>query len=180
MPTFSFKDFTTSWRDVIDSTPTDRYGHVVAGVGGVDFNILTVSHFDDDVDGDRTLIETASRDFDDGSAYFTHITRDALVGRVITHRGRPRYVIEPGPDALDYIATREGVSVKRLIRAAREGELGRRLAAVAIREEKHKRVMAEATTITLNGRIKDLEDEIGLLVTERNHLQRELARRGAE
>jgi hypothetical protein len=180
MPTFAFKDFTADWRDVIESTPPDRYGHVVAAAGGADFKILTVSHFDNDIDGDRALIETASRDFDDGSAYFTHITRDALIGRMITHRGRPRYVIEPGPDALDYMAAREGVSAKRLVRAAREGELGRRLSAMAMREEKRKRNAAETTIAALNGRIQELEDEIGMLVKERNHLQRELARCGAE
>lgn len=180
MPNFDFKDFAADWRGIIESTPADRYGHVIARTDGDEFKILTVSHFDPDVDDEQKLIETASRDFDDSSAYFMHITRDVLVGRTITHRGKPRYVIEPGPDALDYMAAREGVSVKRLIRAARRGELGRRLAGIAIRDEKRRRVAAEATIAALDSRIHELEEEIGSLVQERNHLQRELARRGAE
>lgn len=170
------KEFVEDWREVMESTPRDRYGSVVSPLGGREFTILTISHFDDDVDGTRPLIETSSREFDDGSAYFIHTTRDAQLARVITHRGRRRYVVEPGPDALDYMAGREGVSKARLLRAARDGELGRRLA----RGENRKRRDAEATIAALNDRIRDLEEEIAALDSERRHLSRELAGRGAE
>lgn len=180
MPTFDIKAFNEDWREVAESVPADRYGNIVASAGGEDFKILRISHYDEDVDGGRKMVDTASRDFDDAQAYFSHVTRDAHLTRAITLRGKRKFVLEPGPQVIGFKAAREGVSVKTFIAAAREGILGRRIAEMAIREEKDARLLAEAKVQVLEARIQDLKEETAMLNIELRAARRELASRGAE
>lgn len=180
MPTFNIKDWNDDWREVAESVPADKYGNIVANVDGQDYKILRVSHFDEDVDGGKTMLDTAARTFDDAQAYFSHITRDAHVARALTVRGHRRFVLEPGPQVIPFKAAREGVSVKKFVAAAREGALGRRIAEAAIQEEKDARLVAEAKVAVLTARLKDIEEEAAMLQYELRAARRELASRGAE
>ena len=180
MPTFDMKAFNEDWREVAESVPVDRYGNIVASAGGEDFKILRISHYDEDVDGGRKMVNTASRDFDDSQAYFSHITRDAHVARAITLRGKRKFVLEPGSQVIPFKAAREGVSVKTFVAAAYEGALGRRIAELAIREEKDARLLADARVRVLEARLKDVEEEAAMLQFELRAARRELASRGAE
>ena len=180
MPTFEYKDFSDDWREIAESVPADRYGDITATAGGQAFKILRISHFDADVDGGKMMVETAARDFSDASPYFSHITRDAHVSRIITLRGKPKFVLEPGSQVIKFKAAREGVSVSKFIAAAREGSLGRRIAEEAIREEKTARLCAEAKVLALTERLKDIEEETAMLNIELRAARKELALRGAE
>jgi len=178
--THDIRDFNDDWREVAESIPFDRYGDITANVGEQTFKILRISRYSEEIDGDRAMVSTASRDFTDAQAFYTHITRDAHVSRVITLRGKPAYVLEPGPQVIKFKAAREGVSVKEFIAAAREGALGRLIAEAALREEKSARLVAEAKVKMLEERINELHEEEAILNFELRAARRELASRGMD
>ncbi|MER8817197.1 hypothetical protein NKJ36_25040 [Mesorhizobium sp. M0142] len=126
------------------------------------------------------MVRTSAREFDDKVALFSHLTRDIGLVRVITIRGRPRFVLEPGADVLDWAADVEGVSVRELAQAVREGSLGRRVARLVQRHERRSRQVVEAQVQALRERAEDAEAEAALLRAELSVRERDLARFGAD
>ena len=58
---------------------------------------------------------------------FSKATRDLGIVRVITSNHRPMFVVEPGADVLEWRSVTEGVSVGKLVKVMRAGDLGRRI-----------------------------------------------------
>jgi hypothetical protein len=113
---------------------------------------------------------------DDKVALFTNRTRDLGIVRVIAVHGRPRYVLEPGADAVDWAADIEGVSPGELAQSIREGALGRRVARLAMRQERRSREVLEAKVQALRERVQDAEAEAAMLQAELRARERDLAR----
>lgn len=97
---------------------------IVSRWGGVEYDVLSVTVFDPLLDGGRKLAQVTSRDFDNKVNLYSHRTRDTGLPRAITNKGRPRYLMEQGPDALRWGAAVEGMSVDALVMAAIEGCVG--------------------------------------------------------
>ena len=145
---------------------------------GRDYEVLHISIFDPEIDGERRVVRTPVRVFDDKLALFTRRTRDIGLVRVIAVRGRPRYVLEPGADALDWAADVEGVSVRVLTQSAREGALGRQVARLVRHRERQSREIVEAQVRALRERAEDAEAEAALLRAELRVRERDLAQYG--
>ena len=131
----AFKDWVNDWRSCVkeleeeaeqSSTTTimERALSIAAAWDETDYEILKVVLFDPSVDGGRKLARITSRDFDNKVALYSHRTRDTGLARVITNKGRPRYLIEQGRDALKWAAVVEGMPVAHLIATTREGASG--------------------------------------------------------
>jgi hypothetical protein len=168
------------WRRVAAAVPDGHYEPITVERDGRRYEILQVSYYDPEVDGERRVIRTGAREFDDKVALFTHLTRDIGVVRVISVRGRPRWVLEPGADSLDWVADTEGVSIGELAQAVREGALGRRVARLVQRRERRSRETLEAQVQALRERAEDAEAEAALRRAELGARQRDLARYGAD
>jgi hypothetical protein len=146
---------------------------------GQNYEVLQISSFDPEVDGQRRVVRTPVRAFDNKVALFTRRTRDLGFVRAITVRGRPCYILEPGADAVDWAADVEEVSVGELIQSTREGALGRRVARLARQRERQSRQIMEAQVQALRERAEDAEAEATLLRAELVKRERELARYGS-
>ena len=85
---------------------------------------------------------------------------------MISVRGRPRYILEPGPDALEWAVDIEGVSLRELTLSSREGALGRRVARPVRQSTRRSREVLEAELQALRERAEDAEAEAELLRVE--------------
>jgi hypothetical protein len=169
-----------NWRRVAEAVPVGRYEPITAERGDRQYEILQVSGFDLEIDGERRVIRTGAREFDDKVALFTHLTRDIGSVRVITVRGRSRWVLEPGADSLDWVADTERVSIRELAQAVREGTLGRRVARLVQQRERRSREVLQAQVRVLREKAEDAEAEAKHLRVELHDRERALARYGAE
>ena len=89
-------------------------------------------------------------------------------------------MLEPGAGSLEWVADTEGVSVRELAQAVREGALGRRVAQLVQRRERRSREVLEAQVQALRERAEDAEAEAALRWAELRARERDLARYGAE
>lgn len=164
------------WRGIAEGVAAGRYEAITADLAGTTYEILRVSAFDSSIDGDRRAVRTGARAFDDKTALYTHLTRDTGVVRFITMRGSPTYVLEPGSDAVEWAAAVEGVSVREMAQAVREGALGREVARLVRRGERHARDILTAQVDALEQRALDAEGEAELLRAELRARRRALDR----
>lgn len=169
-----------NWRAIANAVPDGQFEPISVEIDGRAYEILKISSFDQDIDGGRGVVRTAARDFDDKVALFTHLTRDMGIVRIISVRGRPRWVLEPGADSFGWVAITEGVSVVELDRAIREGVLGRRVARFARQKERWSRRLVEAQVRALRESLEDAEAEVGILQVELRSRERDLARYASE
>lgn len=167
------------WRRIAADVPEGHYQPITVERGDRTYEILRVSAFDLELDGERRVVRTGAREFDDKVALYSHLTRDIGLIRVIAMRGRPQYVLEPGADVLNWAADVEGVSLRELAQAVREGALGRHVARLVQRRERRSREFVEAQVQALRERAEDAEAEAALLWSELRARERDLARSGA-
>ena len=138
--------------------------------------MLQVSLFDPSVDEGRKIARITSRDFDNKVALYSHRTRDTGLARAITNKGRPRYLIEQGRDALKWAAAVEGMPVVHLLAATREGAIGLgQLQRIMQRKNPLARLkeLAEA----MHQRIFEAEQEIAAMQAELRVIERDIGRR---
>lgn len=162
----TWTDWLRDWRQIAESVPEGQYEPITMRLGGRDYDVLRISAFDAEIDGDRRVIRTATRDFDNKVALYTRRTRDIGLVRVISVRGRPRYVLEPGADALEWAADVEGVSLRELTLSAREGALGRQVARMVRQSARRSPEVIDAELQALRERAEDAEAEAELLRAE--------------
>lgn len=164
------------WRGIADDVPDGEFEDIVITLDEEEYEVLRISRYDQDIDGDRRVVRTTSRDFDDQVALFTRRTRDLGLVRVITVRGRPRYVLEPGAGALDWAAAVEGVTMRELVESVREGALGRRVSRLVRQRARRGRNLAQARIQALRERLEDAEAETEQLRLELHTMERHLIR----
>jgi hypothetical protein len=172
----TWTEWLREWRQIAETLREGYYEQITMHHREKDYDVLRVSLYDADLDGERRVVRTPIREFDDKVALFTRRTRDIGLVRVIAVRGRPRYVLEPGADALEWAADIEGVSLRELTQSVREGALGRRVARLANRQERRSREIVEAQVQALRERVEDVEAEAAMLKAELHARERDLNR----
>jgi hypothetical protein len=178
MPTL--QEWLADWQAMLRDIDEDTYTFLTSAHEGEAYRVLKVSIYDREIDGEKRSIATTAKRFDRKVAYFTHRVRDTTIPRVITVRGAPRWVLEPGPDCHSYAAAVEGVSARDMEAALRRSALGRIVAKRAKRGQKRQREMLEIEKESLEERLRDAHEEIAILAGHLRHVERELAARGAE
>lgn len=168
----TWAEWLRGWRGIADSVPEGEFEDIVMTSNEIDYVVLRVSQYDQDIDGDRRVVRTTSRDFDDQVALFTRRTRDVGFVRVITVRGRPRYVLEPGAGALEWAAAVEGVTMRELVESVREGKLGRRVS----RSFRQRERQAAARVQALREQLEDAEEEVDRLRLDIRTMDRDIRR----
>lgn len=125
--TYPWLKWLKNWRTIADTSSPTTYIPIVTTVDGTVFEVLRVSKFQQDHDGNKAHIETTIREFNDKTALHSKATRDLGIVLVISNNRKPTFVIEPGADVLEWRASTHGVSAKKLLEVMREGEIGRRV-----------------------------------------------------
>ena len=172
--------WTRNWRSIVETLETaDEFIPITASHDGSDFEILRISRYSEVLDGESPYVRTSVRAFDDSTGFFTHRTRDTGMGRFITKGSSEKraWVLEPGEDLLAYNAAKEGTSEKELIRLTRLTEVGRQIVRRVRSTERKKQTRREDEH---QQQVRHIAEEAAIIASERNHAQRELARRGAE
>jgi hypothetical protein len=163
------------WRNIAENVPVGNYEEITVELDGTTYEIMRISAFDQEIDGDRRAVRTGARIFDDKTALYTHLTRDTGVVRFITMRGSPTYVLEPGADVIEWAAAVEGISVREMAAAVREGALGKKVARLVKRGQRHAREVLVAQVTGLQQRAEDAEHEVAMLRLELRARERDLA-----
>ena len=173
----SLADWLRDWRRIAERVSPGHYDSITTERDGREYEILRISAYDAEIDGDRQAVRTGARAFDDKTALYTHLTRDTGVIRHITMRGQLRYVLEPGSDSVEWAADVEGVSVRELAHAVRDGVLGREVARIVRRGVRASREMAEAQEMALRQRVRSAEAEVRTLRAQLSASEAERGRR---
>ena len=113
----TISEWLRDWRTIVGGLEDGSYQPIMASHrnhAGRRFEVLRVSKFDREIDGSKSAIQTSSSAFEDSTALLCHLTRDAGIVRVVTTKGRPWFILEPGEEVLDWAAAVEDVSQKEL------------------------------------------------------------------
>ena len=180
-----FKEWVSDWRVGINGLD-EHDGRVETGADtdpiriyaewrGRPYEVLQVSLYDAALDGGRKMSRVSSRDFDNKVALYSHRTRDTGIARVILNKGRPRYLIEQGSEALEWAAAVEGMPISDMVTAAREGlsRLGR--VRRVVRSPKAKKELAILEDV-IRQRMFDAEQEIDALKSDLRMIEHERSR----
>ena len=168
------KNWFRDWRKIAEALPEGTYEPIFARLAKTEYEVLLLSRYDDHVDGNRKVVLTPARHFDNHVAQLSRRTRDVGIVRVITFTGKPRYVLEPGLQAADWGAAMEGVSIDVIKSAMRESLRWRSVC----RREKKPRLESEQLQqqiASLLQQIFESEDGVELLQRELKVAKRELS-----
>lgn len=173
MPTL--KNWLDDWRTIADQSTPTTYQPIVITASGTEYEVLSVSGYDANVDGNKPHVKNTIREFNDNIVRFSRATRDLGIVRVITNRGVPMFVIEPGGQVIEWLADTQGISVNTLMKVMRAGDLGRRVRRrdrVALKNSREESVAKEAE---LKQEIKDMSTQINYLKIKHAELKNENA-----
>lgn len=174
----SWSDWLKGWRNISDESSTDEYESITdtLEVLGEDeeFEVLRISKFHPKYDGNKQYIETTIREFNDNKAKFSRLTMYLGIGRLITFKHKPVFVLEPGADAIKYVAHLERVSINNLVTAMRRGQLGRKVRSEDRLALKNSIAQQEAEMRALEERALELEREKATVMEELAHLRKKL------
>ncbi|POZ61975.1 hypothetical protein C2I19_10810 [Chromobacterium alticapitis] len=174
----SWSDWLKGWRNISDETSTDEYEPITDTLEVLgeeeEFEVLRISKFHPKYDGNKQYIETTIREFNDNKAKFSRLTMYLGIGRLITFKHKPVFVLEPGADAIKYVAHLEGVSMNNLVNAMRKGQLGRKVRSEDRLALKNSVAQQEAEMRALEERALELEREKAIVMEELAHSRKEV------
>jgi|APLak6261667961_1056064.scaffolds.fasta_scaffold02116_4 hypothetical protein len=171
---YTWTKWLKAWRTIADKSSPNEYIPITITADDMDFEVLRVSKFHKEYDGNKPYVETPIREFNDKTALHSRATRDLGIMRVITNNHKPAFVIEPGADVLDWIALTQGVAVKSLVEMMRTGDLGRRVRRRDRKALKDSRSQALAVHQELSEELDELRAREKKLEKQLNVIQAEL------
>jgi len=178
-------EFTKSWHETKKdalSTPRDRYTSIHDFVHSERFQVARWSRFHEELDRERAeqLLKVTAKDFGANLGWMLSHTISTGIGKIVTFRDAPRYVLAPGRDWRAFVAARFGISRTRYldhVKWSRVGEfLLQKNEEAANQKERSFQAQIEAFEETL----KDMNIERAAIEGELSELRRRLARFGDE
>lgn len=125
--TYKWQQWLRKWRAIAENSTLEGPSSIVIASGGRDYGVLSVSKFDREYHRGKPHVKTSGQDFSNDTTLFSEATRDLGIMRIIYDDNILVFVIEPGPDVIEWRASTEGVSEKSLLKVMRNGDLGRRI-----------------------------------------------------
>lgn len=178
--TYSWPKWLKHWRAIADASSPTKYEPIVATVDKTVYEVLRVSRYHADDDGDKPHVETSIRGFNDRTALFSKATRDLGIVRVITNNRKPMFVIEPGADALEWRCATEGVTAGRLVKVMRAGDLGRRIRRRDRKAAKDSQERQVAIEQELRSELTDARERVAELERHVARMQETIIKRNEE
>lgn len=177
--------FTKDWkrtRDLARDTDRTEYVSILAEHEGEEFEIAKWSRFSSKHDGHKVelyLSVTTTR-FGEALGDMLDHTAKTGIGKIVTFRDAPRYVLDPGRCWRSYQATLFGVTRTQYREAIRGSRVVQRLLdkeGTALRKEI---LTARSRVEAFEEAMRDLHIDYAAQEQEVHHLRLEVARAGAE
>ena len=168
------------WRKITGQLKDGKYVSINQIEGNDKYEVLRVSTFDTEIDGGKTYVSMPISTFEDQVAMYSRRTRETGLIRVVTAKGAPRFIVEPGGNALEWMAAVEGVKLESLVLAMRNGSLWRSIARRVTENDKRAKQLVEAQIAELKERLQDAEFEASRLRMELRSAEKELGRYGLD
>jgi hypothetical protein len=125
-------------------------------------------------------ISISTKLFGECTSFIVSHTVHTGIGKIITFRDQPRYVLDPGTKWRSYLAARFGISRKQYSSASQSSRLVERLIEKAKASETSKARSLHADLAAAEGLLDDMGLERGLLEQEVRALREQLRRLPAE
>ena len=123
-----WSEWLKDWRAIANQSHENEPTSITITWGDARFEVLRVSKFYNKFDTKMAAyVKTPIREFNNRTALHSRATRDLGIVRVITNKHKPMFLIEPGGDVLDWMASTQDIQVKELVKVMRMGDLGRRV-----------------------------------------------------
>ncbi len=132
------------------------------------------AHDEDKLD---RYISVSTKLFGECTSFVVNHTVHTGIGKIITFRDQPRYVLDPGTRWRSYLAARFGISRKQYSAAAQSSRLVERLIEKAKANETSKARSLHADLAAAEELLNDMVVERGLLEQEVRALREQMRRR---
>jgi hypothetical protein len=177
--------FTTDFaaaKEKVKAIPADHYINITDSIGDKKYNVARWSQFSKKYDSENIdeYLKIPMKTFTTKLPLILNHTIFTGIGKIVTFRDDPRYVLEPGGNWRSYLADVFGVTRKAYSRAVQGSLLVSRLieaeVAEALAEASAKVRKAEVAQAEVERAMKEMEFEWGLVAQEISHLRSEARR----
>jgi hypothetical protein len=160
----------------------DEYIAITDTVDGERFAVAGWSRYVSRHDEDKIdrYISVSTKLFGECTSFIVNHTVHTGIGKIITFRDQPRYVLDPGMKWRSYLAARFGISRKRYSGAAQSSRLVERFIEKAKAKETSKARSLHADLAAAEELLDDMAVERGLLEQEVRSLREQMRRRPPE
>lgn len=114
--TFTFTELVSDYRKVFNLIKSEKdstvYYPVTFRKHGINYEILKLSEFNQDIDNENNVLKVMSRKFKDNTAFFLNFVRYGFANLIITVNHKPKFVIEPGLDLVSFMLDRLNIESK--------------------------------------------------------------------
>jgi hypothetical protein len=178
-------EFTRSWPDTKEdarTTPRDRYTKVYDYVDNERFQIARWSRFHSEFDREHAeqFLKVPAKDFGANLGWMLSHTISTGIGKIVSFRDAPRYVLAPGRDCRAFVAARFGMSRSRYIDFVKWSRIGEILIEKNAEEANQKERSFQAQIEAFEETLRDMSIERAVIENELSELRRRLARFGDE
>ena len=178
-------EFTTSWRETREdahATPRDRYTQIYDYVDNERFQIARWSRFHPEFDREHAdqFLKITAKDFGANLGWMLSHTVSTGIGKIVTFRDAPRYVLAPGRDWRAFVAARFGISRARYLDLVKWSRIGELLLEKNAEEANQKEWSFQAQIAAFEETLRDMNIERAAIENELSELRRRLARFGDE
>ena len=169
-------------KEAADEVGDDRYTPITETVNGERFSIAGWSRYSPTEDAHKLnqYLTVSAKLFGENTSFVANHTVCTGIGKIITFRDQPRYVLDPGARWRTYLAARFGISRKYYSDAARSSRLVELLIERAKARENLKVRSIQAELDAAEELLDDMTVERGLLEQEVRSLRERLRRQPAE
>ena len=177
--------FARNWqatRQVAKDLAADSYISIVSTYGGEDYEIARWSRYSNDHDAGKLALylPMPTAIFGEALADMLDHTAKTGIGKLVTFRDAPRYVLDPGGRWRSYQAARLGVSRPRYTEAIRGSRTVQRILEKEGTRLRKDVMTLEARVEASEAALRDMAIDYAAQEDEVRYLRREAARLGQE
>ncbi len=105
----TYSELGEDYRAVVRQMKPYKVYVISARFRGKDFRVFDISLWADDVDGEKSVVRVAARDFANNTVAYLNLARDLLINLRVMARGGISYLIEPRLGAIAWNRRRLGL-----------------------------------------------------------------------
>lgn len=172
----------TAAKAAVRDLPADQYLPISDTIDGERFAVAGWSRYSADYDAAKldSYLRVSTKLFGECTAFMLSHTINTGIGKIITYRDQPRYVLDPGRKWRSYLAARFGISRKQYSAAAQSSRLVERLIEQATAGETSKIRSITADLHAAEELLEDMAFERASIEQEVRSLRGQMRQRAAE
>lgn len=180
---FTVKELIGDPGQVFSALESGLYAPVTDRFEKRDYQVFVLSVWDEDVDTGKKAHTVSMSELNNRAGFHIHHARDTATSLVVMDRRAPKWILEPGEEAVEYLCARKGASQRELRDIFLAGDIGRLVSKKYRLERKKLRqqvkeaaalgAVAEVSVEQMTREIEDLKLYVRALEVERDRLQKE-------